>query len=83
MEATTAVRFTKGIVVPYSPEALISAAEERGDHTAADMARRLGVPYLAVYRWVTGRNSPGPAGLAAIERAYGLTPAALIREAAA
>ncbi|MER6196735.1 helix-turn-helix transcriptional regulator [Streptomyces sp. NPDC001586] len=68
----------------FAHEALIYAAGRRGDHTTADMARRLGVPYLTVYRWVTGRHTPGPAGLAAIERTYGLTSAALFsRQAAA
>ncbi|MFK0233758.1 helix-turn-helix domain-containing protein [Streptomyces vinaceus] len=58
--------------------ALVAAAHARGDHTTADMARRMGVPYLTVYRWATGRNVPGPAGLAAIERTYGLTSATLL-----
>ncbi|MFE4210269.1 MULTISPECIES: helix-turn-helix transcriptional regulator [Streptomyces] len=61
----------------YASEALLAAAHRRGDHTTAAMAKRMGVPYLTVYRWATGRNQPGPAGLAAIERAYGLTSAAL------
>ncbi|MFE3905465.1 helix-turn-helix domain-containing protein [Streptomyces sp. NPDC059153] len=69
--------------MPYAPDALIAAAQAKGDHTYADMARRIGMPYLAVYRWATGRNAPSPAGLAAIERTYGLTTAALIREDAA
>lgn len=59
-------------------QALIYAASTRGDHTTIAMAKRMGVPYLTVYRWVTGRNTPGPAGLAAIERTYGLTSAALL-----
>ncbi|WP_406013019.1 helix-turn-helix transcriptional regulator [Streptomyces sp. NBC_00984] len=67
----------------FAPAALVAAAQAKGDQTPADMARRMGVPYLAVYRWATGRNAPGPSGLAAIERTYGLTPAALIREDAA
>ncbi|MFE5674502.1 helix-turn-helix domain-containing protein [Streptomyces erythrochromogenes] len=68
----------------YASEALLFAARKRGDHTPADIARRTGVPYLTAYRWTTGRNRPGPAGLAAIERAYGLTSAALNpRQAAA
>lgn len=58
-------------------EALVAAAHARGDHTTADMARRMGVSYLAAYRWATGRNAPSPAGLAVIERTYGLTSAAL------
>ncbi|WP_404959061.1 helix-turn-helix domain-containing protein [Streptomyces sp. 147326] len=64
-------------------DALLSAAHARGDRTTADMARRMGVSYLAAYRWTTGRNAPGPAGLAAIERAYGLTSATLVRQVAA
>ncbi|MFD9600234.1 helix-turn-helix domain-containing protein [Streptomyces sp. NPDC059970] len=64
----------------YAPAALVAAAQAKGDRTPADMARRMGVPYLAVYRWATGRNAPSQAGLAAIERTYGLTAAALIRE---
>ncbi|MGW1770670.1 helix-turn-helix domain-containing protein [Streptomyces sp. NPDC002104] len=67
----------------YAPAALLAAAQARGDHTPADMARRLGLPYLAVYRWATGRHAPSPAGLAAIEQAYGLTTAALFRQEAA
>ncbi|MFI0739316.1 helix-turn-helix domain-containing protein [Streptomyces sp. NPDC021100] len=64
----------------YVPSVLLSAAYARGDRTPADMARRMGMPYLAVYRWATGRHTPGPAGLAAIERAYGLTASDLMRE---
>ncbi len=64
----------------YAPSALVAAAQATGDHTPADMARRMGMPYLTVYRWATGRHVPGPSGLAAIERAYGLTAADLMRE---
>ncbi|MET9291147.1 helix-turn-helix transcriptional regulator [Streptomyces sp. NPDC003077] len=64
----------------YVPAALLVAAEGLGDRTPADMARRMGVPYLAAYRWATGRHAPNPSGLAAIERAYGLTAADLMRE---
>ncbi|MGD3111773.1 helix-turn-helix domain-containing protein [Streptomyces sp. YGL11-2] len=64
----------------YAPSALVTAARTKGDRTPADMARRMGMPYLAVYRWATGRHAPGPSGLAAIEKAYGLTPADLMRE---
>ncbi|MFE7316438.1 helix-turn-helix domain-containing protein [Streptomyces sp. NPDC057555] len=67
----------------YTPVALLAAAREAGDQTPADMARRMNVPYLAAYRWATGRNAPGPAGLAAIERTYGVTPTDLLREDAA
>ncbi|MGW7431832.1 helix-turn-helix domain-containing protein [Streptomyces sp. NPDC054861] len=67
----------------YAPAVLRAAAEKAGDATPADMARRMGVPYLTVYRWVTGRNAPGPSGLAAIERTYGLTPADVMRGEAA
>ncbi|MET9468517.1 helix-turn-helix transcriptional regulator [Streptomyces sp. NPDC006544] len=67
----------------FASDALIYAASARGDHTPAAMAERMGVPYLSVYRWVTGRNAPGPAGLAAIERTYGLTSAALLTGRAA
>ncbi|MFF0630355.1 helix-turn-helix domain-containing protein [Streptomyces sp. NPDC004296] len=67
----------------YAPTALLAAARAAGDRTPADMARRMGVPYLAAYRWATGRHAPGPAGLAVIERTYGLTPADLIRGGAA
>ncbi|WKU45999.1 helix-turn-helix transcriptional regulator [Streptomyces sp. VNUA116] len=67
----------------YAPAALVAAAQAKGDRTPADMARRMNVSYLAVYRWAKGKHVPGPAGLAAIERAYGLTPAELMREDAA
>ncbi|MFH8403764.1 helix-turn-helix domain-containing protein [Streptomyces sp. NPDC018019] len=66
--------------MPYASAALRAAATKRGDHTPAAMARRMGVPYLAAYRWATGRHAPSPAGLAAIERAYGLTAADLVRK---
>ncbi|MFB7899951.1 helix-turn-helix domain-containing protein [Streptomyces xiamenensis] len=66
----------------YTPAPLLRAATALGDRSAADMARRLDVPYLAVYRWITGRAAPSSAGLAAIERAYGLTPADQYRDAA-
>ncbi len=42
----------------FAPAALVAAAQAKGDQTPADMARRMGVPYLAVYRWATGRNAP-------------------------
>ncbi|MDN3056210.1 helix-turn-helix transcriptional regulator [Streptomyces sp. SRF1] len=64
----------------YAPAALLAAAQNAGDRTPADMARRMGVPYLAAYRWATGRHAPSPSGLAAIERTYGLTAADLMRE---
>ncbi|MFD6873248.1 MULTISPECIES: hypothetical protein [unclassified Streptomyces] len=64
----------------FASEALIAAAEARGHHGPAEIARHLDVPYLNVYRWVTGRNTPSPAGLAAIERTYGLTSDALIAQ---
>lgn len=64
----------------FASEALIAAAEARGHHGPAEMARHLDVPYLNVYRWVTGRNTPSPVGLAAIERTYGLTSDALLPE---
>lgn len=67
----------------YVSAALMSAAHAKGDHNPAAMAQRMGVPYLTAYRWATGRNKPGPAGLAAIERAYGLTPAALLHQGTA
>lgn len=66
----------------YRPAALLDAAHAAGDATTAEIAARLGVPYQSAYRWTTGRNAPGPGGLAAIERAYGLTPAALFGAAA-
>ncbi|MFD7510170.1 hypothetical protein ACFV5N_12630 [Streptomyces sp. NPDC059853] len=66
----------------YTPAPLLRVAHARGDRSAADIARRLDVPYLAAYRWTTGRATPGPAGLAAIERVYGLTSADLIKDAA-
>ncbi|MEK2473848.1 helix-turn-helix domain-containing protein [Streptomyces yunnanensis] len=61
----------------YTPAHLIAAAQTHGDHTTAEIARRLGVPYVSAYRWVTGRHAPGPEGLAAIERAYGVTAATI------
>ncbi|MEV5509023.1 helix-turn-helix domain-containing protein [Streptomyces orinoci] len=64
----------------YASGALVAAAAARGDHTPADMARRMELPYLTVYRWATGRHVPGPAGLAAIQRAYGLTADDLLSE---
>ncbi len=66
----------------YAPSRLVSAAHAAGDRTPADIARRLNVRYLSAYRWTTGRHAPGPEGLAAIERAYGLTAVDLIRDAA-
>lgn len=66
----------------YKPAHLISAAEAHGDSTCAEMARTLGVPYISAYRWYTGRNSPNAQGLAAIERAYGVTAAEILTEAA-
>ncbi|MEU7046070.1 helix-turn-helix transcriptional regulator [Streptomyces varsoviensis] len=67
----------------FVPGTLLDAAHKAGDHTPAAMARRMGVAYLAAYRWATGRNAPSPSGLAAIERTYGLTPADLMRKDAA
>ncbi|MEF3114515.1 helix-turn-helix transcriptional regulator [Streptomyces chrestomyceticus] len=64
----------------YTPAHLIAAASTRGDNTTAEIARRLGVPYVSAYRWLTGRNAPGPHALAAIERAYGVTAAEILVE---
>ncbi|MFE7115465.1 helix-turn-helix domain-containing protein [Streptomyces sp. NPDC057654] len=66
----------------FAPGTLLDAAHKAGDHTPADMARRMGVAYLTAYRWATGRTTPSPRGLAAIERTYGLTPADLMRQEA-
>ena len=75
------VALTKGrSVVVYTPAHLIAAAQAHGDHSSADIARRLGVPYVSAYRWVTGRHAPGPAALAAIERTYGVTAATILAE---
>ncbi|PNE42731.1 helix-turn-helix domain-containing protein [Streptomyces noursei] len=67
----------------YTPAHLIAAAHAHGDHTTADIARRLGVPYVSAYRWVTGRHAPGPKGLATIERTYGVTAAKILTGEAA
>ncbi|MYY08796.1 XRE family transcriptional regulator [Streptomyces sp. SID4919] len=56
---------------------LRTAAAAHGDHSAAAIARRIGAPYPSVIRWTSGRSVPAGPALALIERAYGVTPAAL------
>ncbi|GGW68241.1 helix-turn-helix domain-containing protein [Streptomyces griseoloalbus] len=57
--------------------ALRVSALDKGDTTAAAISRRIGVPYATVIRWTSGRGVPAGPALAAIERAYGITPARL------
>ncbi|MEU1082347.1 helix-turn-helix transcriptional regulator [Streptomyces sp. NPDC005908] len=61
----------------FDLKALRRAAIDHGDTSAAAIARRLGMPYGTVIRWTSGRAAPSGPALAAIERAYGLTPAQL------
>ena len=56
------------------------AAASQCDHTAAAAARRLSCPYASVNRWWRGASPPDPAGLLAIQRAYGLTPMDLFED---
>lgn len=62
----------------YDPRVLVGVAAARGDDRPARIAERVGMPYSSVYHWTRGRP-PGSAGLAAIQRAYGLTAAEMWR----
>ncbi|MFH8530501.1 hypothetical protein ACH4GE_19025 [Streptomyces tendae] len=61
----------------FDPRPLRSAAAAKGHNTVAAIAREIGSPYNTVIRWTQGRGTPGGHALAAIERSYGVTPAAL------
>ncbi|MGW2591991.1 helix-turn-helix domain-containing protein [Streptomyces sp. NPDC001515] len=61
----------------FDPRPLRSAAAAAGDSTVVAIAERIGIPYVSVRRWTSGRGEPKGPALAAIERAYGITPAAL------
>jgi DNA-binding transcriptional regulator YdaS (Cro superfamily) len=67
----------RGTAVPFNPRPLRAAAAELGDNTAVAIAARLNCPYATVRRWTSGRGIPAGPALAAIERTYGVTPAAL------
>ena len=58
---------------------LLDVIETAGDLTAEAIARRLGVSPVTAWRLRTGVGLPSARTLAAIERAYGLTPAQLFR----
>ncbi|NEC25165.1 helix-turn-helix transcriptional regulator [Streptomyces sp. SID8111] len=61
----------------FDAKALRRAALERGDTTAAAIARRTGIPYATVVRWTSGRGIPAGPALATLERTYGVTAAGL------
>ncbi|MGW4727632.1 helix-turn-helix transcriptional regulator [Streptomyces shenzhenensis] len=61
----------------FTPVPLRTAAAAKGDNSVAAISRRLHTPYATVIRWTSGRSIPAGPALAAIERAYGVTPAAL------
>lgn len=58
---------------------LLAAIAAAGDLTDAAIARRLGVNPSTAWRLRNARTVPATSTLAAIERAYGLTPAQLFR----
>ncbi|MFE1070961.1 hypothetical protein ACFW5W_06995 [Streptomyces sp. NPDC058783] len=61
----------------FDPRPLRSAAAAKGHTKVTAIARELGLPYGTVITWTQGRCAPAGPALAAIERAYGVTPAAL------
>ncbi|MFF2014037.1 helix-turn-helix domain-containing protein [Streptomyces sp. NPDC058195] len=61
----------------FDPHPLRVAAAARGDHTIRAIAARLHAPYPSVRRWTSGTAEPRGIALAAIERTYGVTAAAL------
>jgi hypothetical protein len=63
--------------VRFDPKPLRSAAAAKGDNSTAAISRRLHAPYATVIRWTSGRSVPAGPALASIERAYGITAAAL------
>ncbi|MET8399611.1 helix-turn-helix domain-containing protein [Streptomyces sp900116325] len=67
----------RGTPVRFNPRPLRAAAAALGDNTAVSIAARLNTPYVTVQRWTSGRGIPAGPALAAIERAYGITPADL------
>ncbi|MFE7638332.1 helix-turn-helix domain-containing protein [Kitasatospora sp. NPDC057518] len=67
----------------YQHERLVCAARAAGDRTDSDIAERLKVAPVTAWRLRTGRTTPAGRTLAAIERAYGLTPADLLSSEAA
>ncbi|MEV4966695.1 hypothetical protein AB0886_09845 [Streptomyces sp. NPDC024062] len=61
----------------FNPRALRVAAAEAGDNSVVAIAARLELPYVTVRRWTSAAGQPNGPALAAIERVYGVTPAAL------
>ncbi|MGW2130419.1 helix-turn-helix domain-containing protein [Streptomyces coelicoflavus] len=61
----------------FDPRPLRTAAAAKGHNTVAAIAREIGSPYNTVIRWTQGRGTPAGPTLATIERAYGVTAAAL------
>ena len=63
----------------YDRSALRSVAAARGDTRYIDLANRLGVAPVTAWRLWTGRTAPSARVTAAIETAYGLPAAALLK----
>lgn len=56
-------------LIPLSPRAKLVALEQAG-FTRADLARRLEVEYMTVYRWLAGKSEPHPLAGGRIDALY-------------
>lgn len=67
----------------YDRTALRAAALEAGDENSNQLAIRLGLPRNTAWRLWHGKVAPSPEVAAAVQAAYGLPVAALIKRAPA
>lgn len=67
----------------YDRTALRAAALEAGDENSNQLAIRLGLPRNTAWRLWHGKVAPSPALAAAVQEAYGLPVAELIKRAPA
>ncbi|MFS0695088.1 helix-turn-helix domain-containing protein [Streptomyces nitrosporeus] len=63
----------------YDRTQLLAAAHRAGDQHWTDLIPRLGVSRATAYRLWTGRGEPKATTAAAVQAAYGVTPADLVK----
>jgi transcriptional regulator with XRE-family HTH domain len=66
----------------YDRATLVAAAQEAGDHTPSDTARRLKVARNTAWRLWNGHTAPSAVVAAAVEHHYGVSAGQLIKRAA-
>ncbi|MFG3037813.1 XRE family transcriptional regulator [Streptomyces sp. NPDC048330] len=63
----------------YDRTEFVTAAQQKGDRTPPDTARRLKVAPNTAWRLWHGRTAPSAGLIAAVQEHYGITPAQLLR----